>query len=202
MLIECPFCESKVDAKVAYKREYRCSDDPFRLRVSLAICPRCKNTLVGLQELIEGHPQLGDFWDDATRIWPQPDRNVSWELPPIVRTSLEEARRCFRARAYSASVVMCGRALEGICSHHKTKSSNLNDGLKELLDAGVIDTRIYAWGNELRKVRNIGAHASAEAVSKEDAEDVLEFVHAIGDYVFVLNAKFERLMSRKKKNKE
>jgi hypothetical protein len=74
----------------------------------------------------------------------------------------------------------------------------LADGLKELLDQGVIDKRLFDWGDVLRKHRNIGAHATEEKIPKEDAKDLLEFVSAICEYVFILSDKFEKFMERSK----
>ena len=92
---------------------------------------------------------------------------------------------------------MCGRALEGICRHFKTKSDNLANGLTELRDARVIDGRLFDWSEELRKHRNLGAHASEERISSEDAADLLDFAHAITTYVFDLTAKFKGFLQRK-----
>jgi HEPN domain-containing protein len=117
----------------------------------------------------------------------------------IIRSSLEEARLCFKAGAYSASAVMAGRALEGVCRHFGTKSSYLGSGIKELRENGIIDARLAAWARELQRARNLSAHASCERVSKRDAEDLLQFVEAIGEYVFVLTAKFESYMARRAK---
>ncbi len=199
MLIECPYCQSKVDAKVVGERHYyNPPDDPIPSKVSVAGCPSCGNTLVGLQEE-NGDPECEDRWSEAIRLWPQPKRTIAWTVPDIVKTSLEEADRCYYAGAYSACVVMCGRALEGICLHHNTKSSTLSDGLKELKEKEIIDKRLFTWGDEFRKVRNLGAHASTEKVSKQDARDVLDFTHAITDYVFVLSGKFDQFMERRQK---
>lgn len=92
---------------------------------------------------------------------------------------------------------MCGRVLEGICSEYNTKKGFLAGGLGELLDKEILDNKIYEWGMALRKLRNIGAHATKETISEEDAGDVLDFANAICDYVFVLNEKFKKLMERK-----
>ena len=94
---------------------------------------------------------------------------------------------------------MCGRAIEGICVHHKTKGKTLNNGLKDLLDKEIIDKRLYNWGDELRKLRNLGAHATGEKVPQQDASDVLIFAHAITEYVFVLTEQFREFMSRRPK---
>ena len=93
---------------------------------------------------------------------------------------------------------MCGRALEGICLHHHKKVDSLQAGLLELLNADIIDKRLYTWSEELRKLRNLGAHASDIVVPHNDAKDVLDFLHAITDYVFVLNDKFSKFMNRRR----
>ncbi|WP_353055935.1 DUF4145 domain-containing protein [Alcaligenes faecalis] len=105
---------------------------------------------------------------------------------------------CFKARAYSACAVMCGRAIEGVCKNHDAKTRTLAAGLKKLKEDGVIDSRLFSWGEALRENRNLGAHATTEKVSKDDAQDLLDFSIAICDYVFVLNEKWERFQNRKK----
>lgn len=197
MLIECPYCESKVDGKVI--AEHKSNDDEIGMewKVVLLECPQCKNSVVGGHENIQVGPEKWK-WSDLTRLWPSEETNVSIEIPPIARNSLVEARTCFKAKAYSACAVMSGRTLEGVCIHHKTRNKNIAGGLKELRKKGIIDERLYEWGEEIRKHRNIGAHATDEKIPKEDARDLLDFAQAICDYVFVLNNKFERFIERRK----
>src|SRR5690606_16424667 len=128
-----------------------------------------------------------------------PETEVDWEIPEIARNSLIEAKICFKAKAYSACAVMCGRAIEGVCKNHDPKTKTLAAGLKKLRDDRVIDSRLYEWGEALRENRNLGAHATTEKVSKDDAKDLLDFSAAICEYVFVLNAKWERFQTRRKK---
>lgn len=71
--------------------------------------------------------------------------------------------------------------------------------LQELLDRKEIDRKIYEWGEALRKHRNIGAHASAENISREDAKDLLDFAEAICEYIFVLNQKYTEFKKRQTK---
>jgi len=97
---------------------------------------------------------------------------------------------------------MCGTVLEAICSEYATKHKVLAGGLKDLREKEVIDNRIYEWGEALRKHRNIGAHATHETISREDAKDLLDFAGAICQYVFVLTNKFETFMKRKETSKK
>lgn len=203
MLIECPRCRSRVDAKVEGECTLPKSPedyDQFDTKVAIGKCSSCGDVLIGLQEEHE-HPEYGSYWADAERVWPQPKRAISRSVPDIVKSSLDEADRCFSAGAFTACAVMCGRAIEGVCVHHKTKAKTLHSGLKELLDKEVIDKRLFLWGDELRKLRNLGAHATGEKVAHQDASDVLAFAHAITEYIFVLTKQFQEFMSRRPKVK-
>ena len=54
-------------------------------------------------------------------------------------------------------------------------------------------------GEALRNRRNIGAHASDENISREDASDILDFTIAICEYVYVLTQKYDEFKKREKK---
>jgi hypothetical protein len=133
------------------------------------------------------------------RLWPDPVENFHVSIPSLARSSLDEARKCFGAQAYSACAVMCGRAIEAICAEHETKSKNLAAGLKELKDRQIIDQRLFDWAEALQETRNIGAHAKGEHVSRQDAEDLLDFAIAICEYVFVLAQKYDAFKERQAK---
>lgn len=199
MITECPHCESRVDCteKGAISVDLELANLPSK--VVLLQCKICSNALLGFCEAT----QIGaDEWDWglASRLWPAPETEVGWDIPEIARNSLIEARICFKAQAFSACAVMCGRAIEGVCKHHDPEMSTLATGLKKLREDGIIDDRIYGWGDTLRENRNLGAHATTERVTKDDARDLLDFSIAICEYVFVLNEKFQRFQERRAKS--
>lgn len=198
MITECPHCESKVDCKEQGAVDLDIEFTGVPHKIVLLECSVCKNALLGLSELIQTGEEEWE-WDSASRLWPSPEDEVDFDIPEIARNSLVEASICFKAKAYSACAVMCGRAIEGVCLHHDSKIRSLASGLKKLKDAGVIDERIFSWGEALRENRNLGAHATTEKVSRDDARDLLDFSAAICEYVFVLNEKFERFQKRRKK---
>ncbi len=196
MIIECSFCESKVDGNALGEHTSNGNDDPFPFKVSLLECPVCKNAILAGQELYQVGPEQHE-WSDATRLWPKHDKYLHWDIPELVRDSLEEAQKCYKAKAYSACAVMCGWTLESICSEFGSKNKFLAGGLKDLLDKEIIDKKIYEWSEAFKEHRNIGAHATKEKISKEDAHDLLDFATAICDYIFVLTKKFEDFKKRK-----
>lgn len=194
MIIECNFCEVKVFGKLIAEHESFDESDPSTFHAQLLECPRCNNTLLG------GFYEHEAPVNELSRLWPMQETYVHYQIPDICSVSIVEAKLCYKAKAYSATAVMCGRALEGICKHHQTNARDLFNGIKELREQGIIDERIYLWAEQLRRHRNIGAHASAEKVTREDARDLLDFVNAICEYVFVLSEKFNEFISRKPKD--
>ena len=182
-----------VDAKVLADHSAMDDDDPGPFNAFLLECPQCRTTLLG------GRYEIEDHGDPLSRLWPVPSRWLSHEIPEITRNSLEEARLCFQAHAYNACTVMAGRALEGVCRHFGAEKTNLGPGIKALREQGIIDARLGKWAEELQKARNLSAHASGEKVTKDDARDLLDFLEAICEYVFVLSAKFEQYMARRTK---
>jgi len=198
MITECPTCEAKVDCeeKVEVNIDVEYTDVPTRY--VLLECKVCHRPLLGITEIIQTGIDAWE-WDSASRLWPTTDDAIDWSIPEIARDSLLEAQFCFKAKAYQACAVMCGRAIEGLCKHHDSKIKTLAAGLKKLKDDGVIDERIFNWGEALRENRNLGAHASTAKVTKDDARDLLDFGLAICEYVFVLNEKFNRFQERRAK---
>src|SRR4051794_38973030 len=100
MLIECPVCESKVDAKLLAEKDYRGKDGGEPFKVQFLECPVCDVTMIGKSEFVE----VGDAeWDymRPTRLWPDPLEAFHISIPTGTRLSLEEARTCFGAHAYS-----------------------------------------------------------------------------------------------------
>ena len=173
MLIDCSHCQARVNADTLEVADYSAQEWPDSYQLALLRCPECKHLLVGEQALL--NCGSGDsFWDenekvwsDASRVWPEPTPQLlASSIPETIRICLLEARKC------------------------------LFEGLKELHEKGVIDKRLYEWGDELRKHRNLAAHASGANFNLVDAKDLYEFSTAICEYVFVLTAKFQAFKKR------
>ncbi len=195
-IIECPYCESRVAADVIAKRDYGVSEDnDVPTCIFFLECTLCHRTMIGHSHLVQVDYDEWDY-DNPKRLWPEEKKNLDWSIPKAVRNSIEEATKCYKATAYSACAVMCGRSIEALCKEHGAKNWQLAKGVKELKDKGIIDGRLFDWSEALRDRRNIGAHATEEDISKEDARDVLDFTVAICEYVYVLSDKYEKFKKR------
>jgi HEPN domain-containing protein len=136
-------------------------------------------------------------WNHAERLWPTPAASeVSASIPEAARRDIKDAQKCIAHGIYSAAAVLCGRALERLIKE-KAGAHMIAKGLAELKSKGIIDERLFAWAEALRRERNIGAHASDEDTTKENAQDIVDFTIAIFDYVYTLAEKYEKYVSRK-----
>ena len=169
MLIECPGCHSRVEADVIAEKSYEPEDGAEAYRISFLECRHCKRAMLAHATYRQLDYNEYDY-DRPTRLWPEPVDMLHVSIPTLTRLSLDEARKCFGAQAYSACAVMCGKAIEAICAEHETKSKNLGAGLKELKDKQIIDQRLFDWGEALREQRNIGAHATGDNISAKMQE--------------------------------
>ena len=213
MLINCSHCSARVNGeprKLLPAFEYRDGIAEAGYRVSLLECPSCHSPLVGLELMLDcdSNPFGDDHvtWSEAKRVWLNPESPLDPSIPSSVQVSLNEARSCLSGGNYTASVVMSGRALEAVARHlhvgGKADRLMLAKGLEELHANKKIDERLYQWGKELHEHRNLAAHASDRTFSREDAEDLFEFVNAICDYLFVLQDRYDRFMERKNTHSE
>jgi hypothetical protein len=71
--------------------------------------------------------------------------------------------------------------------------------LKKLKENGTIESRLFEWAEMLRTMGNEAAHGVGFAVSREDAQDTLEFTEALIEYAFTYRDKFEEFKKRRAK---
>jgi Domain of unknown function (DUF4145) len=194
VLVNCVNCKARVNAEEL--AEFLGLDDEtgFELRYTFLKCPSCNTPIVTSQ----WRPDAGEQWDSPHRLYP-PIRRLSFQIPAELRRSFAEATRCQESGNYLATALMCRRTLEGMCAHHIGKVRNLSAGLKELHKKRVIDDRLFEWASALREDGNLAAHDLSARMTKEDAEDLIDFSEALLDYVFVLRARFETYKDRKQK---
>ncbi len=92
---------------------------------------------------------------------------------------------------------MVGRALEAACKEAIPNSKSINDGLKKMLADGIISQELYDWANELRILRNLGAHATLAQIEQQDANESIDFLQAILETLYHLRPKFEQMKARR-----
>jgi hypothetical protein len=113
---------------------------------------------------------------------------------------------------------MFGRALEAICrdlldarpgtdvyqspAPAPKRPIMLGEGLRNLKENGLIDQRLFEWSQQLHAFRNLAAHATDIAISREEADDLRSFVFAIVEYIYDLTDRYNEFKERLQKKKQ
>ncbi|MFE7200691.1 DUF4145 domain-containing protein [Pseudonocardia alni] len=191
--VACFFCEKQTNATVVGTVIHEDLQHGPPARLTFMSCDVCNGPLLFAQE------DYGEGFeaDDLTRVWPSSNRQLNSAVPKELRDGHYEARKCFDAKAYTATVVMIGRTLEGVYTLNGIKARSLVDGLKKLREANLIDDRLHEWTSELRVLRNQGAHFTSDLVKREDARDALALSEALLDYMYVLTERFNEFKARR-----
>ncbi|MGW3209538.1 DUF4145 domain-containing protein [Streptomyces sp. NPDC001135] len=160
--------------------------------VTLTQCSECGRALVVTQgDDLEGR------WSDPVRVFPPTGNQLSFGVPSKLRDECEEARRCFTAKAFTATAVMVRRVLEGLCLEQGATAKPLINALKQLAAEGKLDGRLLEWAQKLRGLGNHGAHHTGMPVQRQDAHDALLLTEAILNYVYALPMQFEAFRRRR-----
>lgn len=197
MVVDCVDCGKPVDGQVIGSYEYHDAAEGSPCRITLLQCPRCKHAI-----LVREEERWYDCWSNPETVYPCEDDTVNPDLPKNIRAIFTEAKSCYRARAFTASAIMCRKTLEGICCEHKIKERNLASSLKTMREKDLIEGRLYEWANALRIVGNEAVHEVTSDVYGEDARDLIQFTEALLEYVFTFHDRFKRFQERRKQREK
>jgi uncharacterized protein DUF4145 len=159
-------------------------------------CPACKNPT--LHQLLGPGDERGG-WDDEpyATVWYPQEKTMSRDLPQDVAIAYREARR-IAPLSPSACAVMMGRTLKTICRREGAVGRNLQQRLENLATSGHIPDTLGTMAQQLRQIRNLGAHADAtgDEVKESDIPVILDFMDAILEYLYVAPARITALEAR------
>lgn len=196
MILECASCDALVDTKSEGSYVSVNPEDMIQSKYTLAKCPNCWDPMVAVEESF-GPDREGPHWEKPVRLYPPRASTLASSFPASVREAYDEARKCYRAKAFAAGAIMCRKCLEAMCHEHGVAERNLARGLEKLKDQEVIEARLFEWGEALRIAGNEAAHDVSTSISPEDAKDLLEFTEALLQYVFTFRERFDDFMKRR-----
>ena len=203
-IFECRACQSSVIAKgVGVYTQLR-DEDGEETQVGMFKCQKCAAPFLATRNgYLEHDPHEGYFtaWHGWTLLYPSIP-TLPKEVPEHIRLGYREAALCFNSGSNTATAIMGRRTIEAICLERWATKSSLAKMVKELRERGVIAPQLLEWADQLRYVGNDAAHNVDEFISREDAQDVLEFVRAIVEYVYVFTHAFDRFKERRQRQAE
>lgn len=163
-------------------------------------CQSCASPSLLISEWDQGEWSSG--WSPRRQVWPETARSLPGAVPKPIRDTYDEAQRCLTVSSYTGAALLARRVVEGICAHLNAQGRTLHDKLQFLKDDGVLDERLHQWSSLVKDIGNEGAHDTSDLVTREDAEEVLSFVEALLDYLYVYRMRFEAFVTRRERLKQ
>jgi len=152
---------------------------------AILVCRACNEFFVAIND---EYSEEG-YWEV---VYPIPRRTASEEIPEPIKSEFEEANLCFAIGAYRACVAMCQIALEALWRDKEASS------IKDLEERGVISSVLRQKADEIRLWGNVAKHEPIpDAVSKEDAEQLLTYLEILLNDVYVEPKRLGRLKQKR-----
>lgn len=171
------------------------SELTYHERATVLICRHCKQGISVLEEKWIGeHKSIsstkggGEINWRGFHWWPLSGTNSHQAVPKEIADALNEAVLCQAAHCPRAAAVMARRTLEAIATDKGGASSDiLAKRLSKMAASGLLPPTLADWAKEVRLVGNTGAHADPiDTVSGADADQLLAFLQALLEYLYVL----------------
>jgi Domain of unknown function (DUF4145) len=136
-----------------------------------------------------GHPFATNFAVVAT--FPQP-LVVDEALPESARIYLTQALQSLHAP--DAAALMAASAVDAMLKEKKFDKGSLYDRINAAVEAHVLTDGMGSWAHAVRLEANNVRHADKQNphCSTAEAEQVVEFAKALGDFLYVLTAKIDK----------
>lgn len=197
----CLNCNSIVETGILFEYTYDVTYvDELQNRgtaIILGKCLNCNSPFLAQEDF----QNIEEFsWtNDKIQLYPITNNLALKNAPAIVTNPYIEAQKCFRAQAYEASVIMCRKGIEAICTDKGEMKGNLAEKLQKLKEKKILEETIYNWSNELRLIGNDGAHSHGKSIDKQDAKDSIDFFDALITYLYHLVDQYNKLKARRVK---
>lgn len=200
-LQRCPHCQIAKPLLSFCSLDYdNQRDDP---RWAAYICSNCGNvvTAMGHMESFAARGGTGHVtYVDKTF----PDaKPVEEQLPERARRYLEQAHRTM-GDAPDAAAVMASSSVDAMLKDKgfTCRKKSLRDRIDEAKEAHLLTEDMAKWAHHVRFMSNNPRHADEDDpyVSPEQAQTVVDFADALGEFLFVLPSRAARAISAAKKS--
>ena len=156
-------------------------------------CSSCGNLLLVQCKLVSrGAANQGWKQDlNVDKIFPEPI-TVDELLPPVARNYLRQALETLHAP--DAAAVMAASSVDAMLKEKGLKDGSLYSRIDRAVSEHLLTEGMGKWAHAVRLEANNVRHADEvnPHVTPEQAQQVVEFAKALGDFLYVLTAKIEK----------
>lgn len=154
----------------------------------ILVCQACEKRFVA---------QKNKSTDEWSAVYPIKHKPVAKEVPEPIRGEFEEANLCFAVGAYRGCLLVCKTVLIALQREQNVSS------LDELKENGIISPRLYDQSDEIRLWANMIGHEDIrQDITKEDCDELLAYLEALLNAVYVEPKRLSSLTQKRKQLKK
>lgn len=146
------------------------------------LCHRCGGLIMAASKQERG---------EVTEVYPQPTK-IDEAIPERARTFLDQAVNTLHAPP--GSIMLSASSVDAMLKVKGYKTGNLYSRIDKAKDDNLITKEMADWAHAVRLDANDQRHAdeNAELPNESDAQRCIDFVIALGQFLFVLPKKVEK----------
>jgi len=158
-----------------------------------ARCSHCENHILfyGRRDAPSRSSDEDPALLQIVRSFPELERAAD-ELPPMALKFFQQALES--KHAPDGALMLAASAIDAMLKDKGYSEGSLYSRIKSARDDGLLTSEMEGWAHEIRLSANEPRHADDQftGASKEDAEQILAFAKALGEYLYVLPARVMR----------
>lgn len=168
-------------------------------------CPVCgKVSLVEqywdvAQRTYNSKGEIEDY-DEETILYPVNTVKTN-NLPPQVKSAFESALKTKNIDT-AVCLIALRRTLEIVCKEKNAVGHNLWKKIEDLSNKGILPPELKHASVITKTYGNMGAHDAEISATKQELEQVIEFVQYILDYLYILPDKINKIQEKMARAKD
>lgn len=195
--LECPHCAARSNFIPRYNLTVHTGDYEYGFQTDLHYlcqCSYCNDVVYVKYWKVDVDP---DWHLQYETHYPLASHVYGENVPAQIYAASYEASKCLNASAFLATAVMCRRTIEAIVKDQGAdKATSLAAAIKSLVAEKSLPSAMGALADLVRLVGNIGAHASREEVTREQAHDMFNLTRTLIDALYVTPGKVSDMRQR------
>lgn len=177
------------------------------------ICDCCNTLSIAALYPLPGQPLDNISLAGASSVFESPDAVLSWyplkpsgkafeDVPRSISDAASEAYKCFSVEAYRAAMMLARGVVEAVAKDQGHTSGTLFEKIDAMGEARQISPLAVDTAHEIRQVGNDMAHGDfVVSVGKDECQDVLNFMDALLDEVYIRPAKLNQFRQQRQERK-
>lgn len=184
--ITCPFCMERGNFSHSYHAEKQNPASGKKLNFDTLECGNCKGYVMVLWSASNSFG--GGLWSYKVLPYPLDTTQFPEHWPPAIGRYWLQAVRSLQGQNWDAAALMARSALQIALRDNEAEGRTLKAEIADLASKGLLPPTMKDWSEHVRELGNDSAHPhpDQDATRQADAEDIVEFLDFLLNYLYTL----------------